>query len=638
MFCSFSTIANTNQDNLIDHDKTLQLVSDGALGKSVDVKALESQFLKIEDKDKRYRLALILSHFTQELKEADPIYVLRNALKALTDKKEKFRLLRLLADWYFQKGKLDQAKETFEKNLKLNPKNIENAYLLYKLGWVYINKERPYKALALWQKSIEEYKNSTLLPVMIKDYGKILAENMHGQLSPNFKLAAGISQNTELYQGIRAGLTRSSWTPTKKLVGNFQRLKILPNFIQQTLADKAFYLPNPCDVSKWFAPITKIQLTKERLQYLNTPMRKCGDKKSANNNMMQTKVLDKVQVDKDSLFLLARIQYQMRSKKFCSTLLDSVFVNKDKKQITNAIQTLSKKCPKTGLKGSMNKFVYRVPVKFKAKLPYLLSKQNRTQFSSRFFDYNLSQKHQNQVIDFLTSEHPTLSLKILREKSKIKEDIEFWQRHYAANEKLLSQTEKLEIMNLTLSGTGSNKTAMQKSLLYMVKHDMAYLKDNWEKHKSTIESQKILKEEYFISGLGDDSLQSKTLLRIKKKLLAGELRKEHKSFSKPTQRQLNRYSGMIRNLQKEIKFLKNCGCLKKLSNKQWLTNKYYRIKKMKKRIDRHTYLHQGLATNVQKQFNIIIDEYLGLFEQKRSDQNPLLANFELVFKKWRYTL
>lgn len=619
-------------------DQTIKLMSDGALGKEIDVKELERQFLNIESKEKRYRLALVLSHFTQELKKADPIYVLKNALKALTDKEEKFRLLRLLADWYFQKGKLDEAKKTFEENLKLDSQNIENAYLLYKLGWIYINKEKPYKALALWQKSIESYANSTLLPVMIKDYGKILGENMQDKLAANFKLAKGLQDKKEFYQGIRAGLSRSSWSPSKKLIRNFEKLQILPNFIQQTLAEKAFYLPKACDITAWFKPLKAIELDEKRLQYLNTPMRKCADQKKGNKNLVQTRILNKISVEEKDLFLLARIQYQLGSRKYCSTLFDSIFVNKDKQQLVNSIQTLTKNCSSMRLGKKMNNFIYRVPVSLELKLPLLLAKQNQKQFTREFGNMKLSSKDQATTLTYMTSNEQKLAIKLLRTRHNFQNDYEHWQALYVANENLLSETEKLEAMNLVLQNKSPHKIALQKSLLFMVKNDPDYLKDHWGQYRQVIENQNTLKEEYFISGLGANELQSPALKSIKEKLLAGELRNEHKSFSKGTQRKLNRYSAIIRDLKKEIQYLKTCQCLNKVANKKWLTNKYYRVKKIKRNIDRHTYLHQDLALNVQEQFNIVLDEYLSLFEKKRQDQDPLLANFELVFKKWRYQL
>ena len=130
-------------------------------------------------------------------------------------------------------------------------------------------------------------------------------------------------------------------------------------------------------------------------------------------------------------------------------------------------------------------------------------------------------------------------------------DRKHWENLFISNEQLLSLHEKLEVINIVLSSDKNNEEALLKSLIYIVRNDPDYLSENWKKYQTFVEKHPFLKEEYFISSLGDQKLNSPLLIDIKNKLLAGHLKNEHKKFSKKTQRKLNRYSSMLKELKRK---------------------------------------------------------------------------------------
>ena len=355
-----------------------------------------------------------------------------------------------------------------------------------------------------------------------------------------------------------------------------------------------------------------------------------------NKKVIQTEVLRKINVQNKDLFLLARVQYQLGSPQFCMTLYDSIFFNKNRQQIENAIQTIVKSCDQIQISNRLDNFISQVPISLEKKLPFLLSKKNQVYFLKNLDRFNFSKRSLDFILDYLVLNEPKQAIEVLKKRNQMPIDRKHWENLFISNEQLLSLHEKLEVINIVLSSDKNNEEALLKSLIYIVRNDPDYLSENWKKYQTFVEKHPFLKEEYFISSLGDQKLNSPLLIDIKNKLLAGHLKNEHKKFSKKTQRKLNRYSSMLKELKKEIGYLQACNCLKNVTNKKWLTLKYYKIKRIKHKIDHHAYLHKGLAKNIQKQFNIVIKEYLALFHNYGNNRNLLLSNFELVFKKWRY--
>ena len=116
---------------------------------------------------------------------------------------------------------------------------------------------------------------------------------MQQNLAKNFRLLSAIKNKNEFFQGIRAGLSRSSWSPTKKLISNFRRLEILAPFIKNSLAEKAISLNNSCDITDWFSQLNSIMIDSISLKYLNTPLRKCLDQKKKTKKSYRLRCLEK---------------------------------------------------------------------------------------------------------------------------------------------------------------------------------------------------------------------------------------------------------------------------------------------------------------------------------------------------------
>jgi tetratricopeptide (TPR) repeat protein len=111
-----------------------------------------SEFPDYPDNDK---IRFFIAHEFRELGKFDDMI---KTYKELISRHEKspfrYEAWLILGDHYFDKGEIDNAMSNYQAILN-NPETYAHNMARYKLGWCWINKDKPKKAVALWEKAVK---------------------------------------------------------------------------------------------------------------------------------------------------------------------------------------------------------------------------------------------------------------------------------------------------------------------------------------------------------------------------------------------------------------------------------------------------------------------------------------------------
>jgi tetratricopeptide (TPR) repeat protein len=110
------------------------------------------EFPDYPDNDK---ILFFIAHEYRELGNFDEMI---NTYKELVGKYPKssfrFEAWLILGDYHFDKGEIDVAMRNYQNILK-NPETYAHNMARYKLGWCWVNKDKPKKAVDLWEKAVK---------------------------------------------------------------------------------------------------------------------------------------------------------------------------------------------------------------------------------------------------------------------------------------------------------------------------------------------------------------------------------------------------------------------------------------------------------------------------------------------------
>lgn len=204
-----SVLANyTLQDAMLDLQKinkkedSIQIIS-----------KIESLYDEEESKDARANIAYFLSLDPEFKTKRSQNYYLKVALrgkKGLIDK-ERFRLLRTLADLEFKKGKLESALNNYNLALEIEGENKLDDYLNLQKFWVLVNLDRNDEALGSLGDFILKEKTQ-MHEILVQDYAKVWSESLLKKNKQNIKIFSSKEQwmkyRSSLLSGLFSGYVR----------------------------------------------------------------------------------------------------------------------------------------------------------------------------------------------------------------------------------------------------------------------------------------------------------------------------------------------------------------------------------------------------------------------------------------------
>lgn len=227
-------------------------------------------FEQERDVIRKGRMALLLAlanpEDVQSLRETYAAFALKNVPELAENERQK--LLRIAGDKYFDQSALEKAQAAYEASLQSKEATFDDKeYSIYKLGWVYLNRNKPNEAYRMWKKWSEEHPDQgDLRDLIIRDAGRAWSEARFSENSSSSSepLMSKLSPKDEsaYFEGLLSGYRRQARPNNLNLYNSVKGAVIYTSFLNYVLADEGLFATAPCDSLPWLesADFSKLQL------------------------------------------------------------------------------------------------------------------------------------------------------------------------------------------------------------------------------------------------------------------------------------------------------------------------------------------------------------------------------------------
>lgn len=236
---------------------------------------LERLFQVTDNLSKKQETAALLAFADNKvLKFKKPQYYAEYLLGSsprYTKKIGRYRLIRMIADGYFEEVELSAARSWYEQ-LKKSSDAQDNDYAEYKLGWIDLNENKAGDAFVRWKKTLKSGngRQQDLRRSLLRDIGRAWAETTPptaDELETMKHLSVSGVEEKDVVDGIASGVRRFQTIPDmnvfrKQLIQTQYYSLVLPKVIAQgTSLDS-----NACSVLEWFVDERTNQLAIQTIE------------------------------------------------------------------------------------------------------------------------------------------------------------------------------------------------------------------------------------------------------------------------------------------------------------------------------------------------------------------------------------
>lgn len=164
---------------------------------------LEKDFPRAKQQMDKARMALLLALSDTNYKLKRPRYFYaqfaeKNHLGL--EEETRRRLIRIRADSNFRHKRITSAKQAYQELLSNGQISLaEKEYATYRLGWTYLNENKPGRAYRLWQNWLLQYSSGSLREHFLRDLGLAWSESLRTGGSSTIRISFGSDADSKLF-------------------------------------------------------------------------------------------------------------------------------------------------------------------------------------------------------------------------------------------------------------------------------------------------------------------------------------------------------------------------------------------------------------------------------------------------------